>query len=350
MFNVLASSTMLIAILVTLSLWLWYLSSRPKNKGKELGVILIEFIAQNNVTLLMFFVIVTNLASAGIAANIAGPNSNPVSRSLTHFAIFCLSVFGAFGLLKSWKNAFTAEEISPGRRTARIFALLLMMVFAFGGPFSNLYLIAHGLHEIPHLMLWFATMNIFMSDDAYLSMLINSGVTLPENIRSYSAFQGISNVLASEIVLLVAGLLVLLFEILTAPDNHVRDTKEVAEDKDKKDDDKKDDKKKDEDKKKEPENALVTNFTKILSFVSIPISEPALKYALGVVEDFSDTDTVKFSDELDDLYANVIKHPSLKTDAEKKKNLEVTEKGIRDIFSRPKSKLGIGQQLKAKKS
>lgn len=339
----------MIGTLVLLFGWIWWLSSRPENKGKQWGVALIQDLVKKHVSYLMGFVLVTNLASAGIAAAIAGEHSNPAARMTTHFAIFAVSVFGAFSLLPSWRMAF-ASGITPGRRTARIIALVIIASFAILAPIANMYLIAHSLKQVPHLNLFFMNMNIFLSDDTYIGALVNSGITLPDNIRAYSPFQGMETILAAEIVVLVLGMSVLFVEVLTAPDNHVRTIEqieeEIEEDK-KKEDDKKDDK--DKDKKREPENALSTNFSKILAFVSIPITEAKLKFALGVVEEFSDTDVITFSNELDELYANVVKHPGLKTEAEKAKNLKVTEEGIRDIFKRPKSKLGIGQQLPAKK-
>jgi hypothetical protein len=353
MYNNITSTILMVAALVLLFSWIWWLSSRPENKGKQWGIALIQDLVKKHVSYLMGFVLTTNLASAGIAAAIAGEHSNPAARMTTHFAIFAVSVFGAFSLLPSWRMAFTKDKITPGRRTARIIALAIIAGFAILAPIGNMYLIAHSLHQVPHLNLFFMsfTPDWIVSDDEYLMALINSGITLPDNIKAYSPFQGMETILAAEIFVLILGMLVLFVEVLTAPDNHVRTIEqieeEIEEDNKKKEDDKKDDK--DKDKKKEPENALSTNFSKILAFVSIPITEAKLKFALGVVEEFSDTDVITFSNELDELYANVVKHPGLKTEAEKAKNLKVTEEGIRDIFKRPKSKLGIGQQLPAKK-
>lgn len=339
----------MIAALVCLFGWIWWLSSRPENKGKQWGVALIQDLVKKHVSYLMGFVLVTNLASAGIAAAISGEHSNPAARMVTHFAIFAVSVFGAFSLLPSWRMAF-ASGITPGRRTARIIALIIIFGFAVVAPIANMYLIAHSLKQVPHLNLFFMNMNIFLSDDTYIGALVNSGIPLPDNIRAYSPFQGMETILAAEVVVLVLGMGVLFYEVLTAPDNHVRTIEQIEEEvaaEDKKKEEEKDKPK--DDKKREPENALSTNFSKILAFVSIPITEAKLKFALGVVEEFSDTDVITFSNELDELYANVVKHPGLKTEAEKAKNLKVTEEGIRDIFKRPKSKLGIGQQLPAKK-
>jgi hypothetical protein len=349
MYNQITSTVLMIGALVLLFGWIWWLSTRPENKGKQWGVALIQDLVKKHVSYLMGFVLVTNLASAGIAAAISGEHSNPAARMVTHFAIFAVSVFGAFSLLPSWRMAFSKEKISPGRRAARLMALAIIFGFAVVAPIANMYLIAHSLKQVPHLNLFFMNMNIFLSDDVYITALINSGIELPDNIRAYSPFQGMETILAAEIVVLVLGMSVLFVEVLTAPDNHVRTIEQIEEEaaEDKKKEEKKDDKKKEEE--KPTENALASNFTKILAFCNIPYTELIIKNAVNTVEEFSTEDQFTFSNELDDLYANVVKHTSLKTQAEKDKNLEVTEKGIREIFARSKKNLGIGQQLKARK-
>lgn len=358
MYNNVTSTVLMLGALALLFGWIGWLATRPENKGKQWGIALIQDLVAKHVSYLMGFVLTTNLASAGIAAAIAGEHSNPAARMTTHFAIFAVSVFGAFSLLPSWRLAATKEKITPGRRVARILAFLIMFGFAVLAPIGNMYLIAHSLHQIPQLNLFFLSINPFVSDDYYLTALINSGIELPPNIRAYSPFQGMETILAAEIVVLILGMAVLFVEVLTAPDNHVKTLHQMEEENEAKDDGKdkdKDkgedkDKGKDKDKDKDTQHGLSTTLTKIIAFCGIPaLSEIRLKYALSVVEKFTPEENVTISDELDDLYNKVVSHSSLKSDAEKTKNLKEVEDGIRDFFKRPPTKLGIGQQLPAKK-
>lgn len=351
MYNNVVSTILMLGLTGLIFFWIWLLSRRPENKGVPWGVALIRNLVKQHVSYLMGFVIVTNLASAGIAATISGPDSNPASRIMTHFAIFAVSVFGAFSLLPSWRLMVTKEKITPGRRFARGLAFIIMFVFAIIAPIVNMFLIAHALDQVPHLNLFFMSIapQFMVSDDAYITALINSGVELPDNIRAYSPFQNMRTILAAEFWVMVFGMLVLFVEVLTAPDNHVKTLHQMEEEAEA--DNKKEEEKKKEDKKEDKpiENALASNFTKILAFCNIPYTELIIKNAVNTVEEFSTEDQFTFSNELDDLYANVVKHTSLKTQPEKDKNLADTEKGIREIFARSKKNLGIGQQLKARK-
>lgn len=352
MYNNITSTVLMLAALGILFGWIGWLATRPENKNTQWGVALIQDLVRKHVSYLMGFVLTTNLASAGIAAAIAGEHSNPAARMVTHFAIFAVSVFGAFSLLPSWRLATTSEKILVGRRIARIVAFIIMFGFAIFAPIANMYLIAHSLHQIPQLNLFFMSISPFTSDTVYLSALINSGIELPSNIRAYSPFQGMETILAAEIIVLVLGMAVLFVEVLTAPDNHVKTEPQILEEKAEKDekDEEKDEKKKEKKKEKEPENALSSNISKIIAFCGLPaLPELRLKHALEVVEKFSPEDNIKVSDELDGLYSKIVGHATLKTDADKKKNLETVENGIRDFFKRPPAKLGIGQQLPAKK-
>lgn len=346
----------MVGALVLLFGWIWWLSSRPENKDKQWGVALIQDLVKKHVSYLMGFVLVTNLASAGIAAAIAGEHSNPAARMTTHFAIFAVSVFGAFSLLPSWRMAFTKDEVKPGRRAARIIAFLIMFGFAVVAPIANMYLIAHSLHQVPQLNMFFLDMNPFISDDKYISALINSGIELPDNIRAYSPFQGMETILAAEIVVLILGMSVLFVEVLTAPDNHVKTGEQITDEADKKKKEEEEKKKKEEEdknKKKEPAaadtNAFVSNISKILAYVGRTLSEEKLASARARIDSFSVQDQLTVGQELDDMYEMVIQAPTLKTDKERKENEEKVDKLISTFFERSPKELGIGSRLPAKK-
>lgn len=360
-FNKLLSAGLGLAALLIVYFWLKKIASREENKGKELGVVIMDLMAQNGVSIYMIFLIGFNLASAVIAASITDERSNPVARIITHFSINALATVGAFQLIPKGRLLFKwrkneKEWFSGWIIFSRFVTVILLVMAAIWLPILNVQQIAHSLGESKQLTLWFASHSLFVSDGAFLQMVQNANIVPIDQAPFYDAFQSLNNIIVTELVLLLSHFLIIAFEIFNSHDAGVTAFRpapskdEKGKDKGKKDDTKGSDDDKTKEEEKSMKNDFMTTLGNILSFLGIAVKDTVLTQALSVIEEhFTVNQTDDLAAELSKMNIQIKDFARLTDDTAKNKIKQDMENQIRARFSKSRKEGGFGITLPAKK-
>ena len=361
-FNKLLSAGLGLAALLIVYFWLKKIASREENKGKELGVVIMDLMAQNGVSIYMIFLIGFNLASAVIAASITDERSNPVARIITHFSINALATVGAFQLIPKGRLLFKwrkneKEWFSGWIIFSRFVTVILLVMAAIWLPILNVQQIAHSLGESKQLTLWFASHSLFVSDGAFLQMVQNANIVPIDQAPFYDAYQALNNIIVTELVLLLSHFLIIAFEIFNSHDAGVtafrpavsKDDKKGSEDKGKGKSGGEDTKTKEEE-EKSMKNDFMSTLGNILSFLGIAVKDTVLTQALSVIEEhFTVAQTDALAAELSKMNIQIKDFARLTDDAAKNKIKQDMENEIRTRFAKSRKDGGFGITLPAKK-
>lgn len=355
-FNKFLSALLALGALAVIYFWLKKLSDKEENKGKEIGVIIMDLLAQNGVSIFMLFLIGFNLASAVIAASITDERSNPVARIVTHFSINALATVGAFNLIPKGRMLFKWKKDEKtyypgGVIFSRVATFAILVTAAIILPIENVWQIAHALGQSGQLDLYFASHSLFISDAQFIKMVLNANVVPIDQAPFYKPFQNLNNIVVTELVLLQAHFLIIAYEIFNSHDAGVtafRPT--VKPDKDKKKGDKPSDKADEKGDDKGEEQSKVGDYlasvNNILAFLKIPVTEEFLKASLQVIETtWTAKQMDEFAAEISKMLIQIKDYPNAKPDAQVKIKDDI-EKAIRERFAKSRKQGGFGQSLR----
>lgn len=188
--------------------WLYWLSS--KHPGRDVGLVILDMLNRNRVTVAMVGVGLLTLGEAVMAASITPAEEkfqiNPWGRFITHAGIggvaLAISV-GFVNLLAEFLRSLWSKNFA-------LMAALLFMVFvsgiaAFYLPYWNMMLIANGLNESREVSLYFDSW--FMSRTEFMSRII-----FARKPTDYDAWDALSYPMATTVMMFAVIMLLMAYE------------------------------------------------------------------------------------------------------------------------------------------
>ena len=350
MFNQLSAMGFLLGTIAGIALFLWYMSRKEEHKGKQLGELIGDLIAEYNVSIFMVLIFIFIFASAAMAASVTDERSNPLARFLAHGGMGFFALVSTFALVPNSVEFFRWKGRPFGITLAYFFVVLILI---FGSTFPvlfNAYSIAHALGQTTQLSLFFDKINPFLTDAQYYYNIQKSGILERGEIPlTYNAFQELNNIMFVELGVVVCHIVALPYEAIKqyirgAEGRHAAATKEVAKEKGK---DKEADKGKDKDADKPKEKKGFERFlAPIVEFIGVDPEHPTLKTAkVELNKKTNQKDIASFLKELEDIYNKVMEADGASQERIAELKAEVDTE-LRALFGRsPKKENGLGLEL-----
>lgn len=347
-----------VGFIVALAFLIGKLMKDPKNKGKEIGLIIGELMIAYPMSWFFSFLLAINVAEAILAASFASSEVSPLARMLMHSVMGLLSVFAGLVWIKEINNfasAIKARSITDAFISIGLVAITFFLTFFT--PLLNLIVIANNLNQITHVsLLWhrlLATMHI-RTMRSYHAEVYGNGF----DIATYSSFQALDGIMIATIGGTIVHILLVVWEALKIARSRRESTRDVLNSDQatdpKKEEPKKEESKKDEEKPKEKkeedkEGATSSTLTKIFKFLGYQDDhlESIKKSALKVISNSE----LKMENQAE--IAKTLGNLLLEIEGWKAKGKDTTDKKALDdkiISALRKSPRqgGLGMTLKAK--
>jgi hypothetical protein len=347
MFNQLSAMGFLIGTIAGIALFLWYMSRKEQHKGKQLGELIGDLIAEYNVSIFMVLIFIFIFASAAMAASVTDERSNPLARFLAHGGMGFFALVSTFALVPNTVEFFRWKGRPVGITVAYFFVVLILLFGATFPVLFNAYSIAHALGQTTQLSLFFDKINPFLSDAQYYYNIQKSGILERGQIPlTYNAFQELNNIMFVELGVVVCHIVALPYEAIKqyirgAEGRHADASKEPLKKKEKGDADKATK----EDKPKE-KKGFDRFLAPIVEFIGVDPEHPTLKTAkVELNKKTNQKDIVSFLKELEDIYNKVMEADGASQDRIAELKAEVDTE-LRALFGRsPKKENGLGLEL-----
>jgi len=349
MFNQLSAMGFLIGTIAGIALFLWYMSRKEQHKGKQLGELIGDLIAEYNVSIFMVLIFIFIFASAAMAASVTDERSNPLARFLAHGGMGFFALVSTFALVPNTVEFFRWKGRPIGITIAYFFVVCILLFGATFPVIFNAYSIAHALGQTTQLSLFFDKINIFMTDAEYYYNIQKSGILERGQIPlTYNAFQELNNIMFVELGVVVCHIVALPYEAIKqyirgAEGRHAVSTKDKSKEKGKEKDADKGSGKDDKPKEKKGFDRFLAP---IVEFIGVDPEHPTLKTAkVELNKKTNQKDIVSFLKELEDIYNKVMEADGASQDRIAELKAEVDTE-LRALFGRsPKKENGLGLEL-----
>lgn len=231
---------------------LWYLKSRPENKGRELGKVILEQFSKYPLSFFLYLDVLFMIAEGGFAASIGDHLINPVFRFAGHLGLAFCSLVAAINFPKEVRRFFlTFKHFKRDWASIplRFCIFVLILVLTVGLPWLNAFIIANGIHQFTELKLAFDYLNPFLSSDGMLTAVILAGKD-----PLYSPFAEMTYPMAATLGITITHMLLIVWKSLKLLDSADPVTRKAYLGDDIIEEEKEDKEEKDEEKKKDEEN------------------------------------------------------------------------------------------------
>lgn len=184
-FNQLMSMLIGVVLIVGLIGLLVYLKTRPENKGRELGKVILEQFRKYPLSIFLYVDMLFMIAEGGFAASIGDHLINPLFRFSGHMGLAFLSLVAALYFPIEARRFFQCFDIIPWAEKGkgknlkhlpvRLPLITLILVLTVLLPWVNAAIIANGIHQFTEFKLAMSSLTPWISQDDMLVRLIMAG-------------------------------------------------------------------------------------------------------------------------------------------------------------------------------